>query len=280
MLGAAAGCALAFGLLLAAAYWLWPARVADAAALDSFARLRDSAFGAFADPIARLVDPTPFAALAIGLLLAAYAIRGPRHVAAVGVLLLGANVSSQVLKPALAHPRAMPDWPWTYDVAAAAFPSGHASAAMSLALGAVMVAPRVLRPLVAALGGAFATCVAFSLLVLSWHFPSDVVGGFLLATGWSLVVLAALRAAAARWPDRGELRRAALDALPAPSRSVLAGAGALTAAVALTAGAGQANELAHYVDRHTWAAAVAVAIALSATVLVAAVTALDGRRRP
>jgi membrane-associated phospholipid phosphatase len=279
MLVAAAGCAVAFVVLLVVAYHVAPARWADAAALDGFARLRDPTLGWYADPIGRLCDPLPFAAMAIALLVVAYIVRGPRHVAAVSFLLVAANLSSQLLKPALAYSRDSADWPRANDVAAAAFPSGHATASMTLALGALMIAPRALRPLVAALGGVFALLVAFSTLILSWHYPSDVVGGYLLATGWCLVVLAALRAAAARWPDRGELRRAVFDAVPAPPPRAVAGLVALLTAVAIVVAAGRADELAGYLDRHTWAAVVAVAIAACATALVAAVTALDGQRR-
>ncbi|MEA2404746.1 MAG: hypothetical protein QOE08_1393 [Thermoleophilaceae bacterium] len=279
MLVAAAGCAIAFVVLLVIAYRVAPARWADAAALDGFARLRDPTLGWYADPIARLCDPMPFAAMAIALLVVAYIVRGPRHVAAVTLLLVTANLTSQLLKPALAYSRVSPDWPRAADVAPAAFPSGHATASMTLALGALMIAPRALRPLVAALGGVFALLVAFSTLILGWHYPSDVVGGYLVATGWCLVVLAALRTAAARWPDRGELRRAALDAVPAPPPRAFAGLAVLLVTVAGIAVAGRAGQLAGYLDRHTWAAVVAVAIAACATGLVAAVTALDGQRR-
>ena len=41
-----------------------------------------------------------------------------------------------------------------------------------------------------------------------WHFPSDVIGGFLLATGWALVLLAGLRALDARYPERAGRSRA------------------------------------------------------------------------
>ena len=65
---------------------------------------------------------------------------------AAGMVLLGANVTTQVLKPLLANPRGTYG---DYVVGVEAFPSGHATAAMSLALVAVVVVPRRLRPLVA-----------------------------------------------------------------------------------------------------------------------------------
>jgi hypothetical protein len=47
---------------------------------------------------------------------------------------------------------------------------------------------------VAALGAAFAVAVSYSFLVLGWHYPSDVLGGYLVATLWTLLAVAALRA--------------------------------------------------------------------------------------
>jgi membrane-associated phospholipid phosphatase len=83
----------------------------------------------------------------------------------------------------------------TLNVAAAYFPSGHATAAFSLALAATLVAPGRWRLRVAALGLLFAVTVSFALLIGGDHFPSDVLASYLLATGSCLVLLAALRAA-------------------------------------------------------------------------------------
>jgi membrane-associated phospholipid phosphatase len=73
---------------------------------------------------------------------------------------------------------------------------------MALAWAAILVAPRAARPVIAALGGAFALAVGASLLLLAWHLPSDVLGGYLVATLWAALALAALRAAERRWPAR------------------------------------------------------------------------------
>jgi hypothetical protein len=40
--------------------------------------------------------------------------------------------------------------------------------------------------------------VSYSILALSWHFPSDVVGAYLVAATWMLVAVAALEALGAR----------------------------------------------------------------------------------
>jgi membrane-associated phospholipid phosphatase len=72
------------------------------------------------------------------------------------------------------------------------------------------VAPPARRRLVAMLGAAFSAAVGVALLVLAWHMPSDVVGGYLLATFWAALALAVLRAsesddAGGREPTRTRL---------------------------------------------------------------------------
>ncbi len=108
-----------------------------------------------------------------------------------------APLTAETLKPLLAHPHARI---YGSEITAASWPSGHATAATALALCAVLVAPRRLRPTVAVLGAMFATGVGFSLLLLAWHLPSDVIGGYLVGTLWMALAVAGLRAAEARSP--------------------------------------------------------------------------------
>ena len=63
---------------------------------------------------------------------------------------------------------------------------------MTLALCAVLVAPPALRAATAVLGGAFAVGVGYAVLVLGWHYPSDVLGGFLVAGLWTSLAVAVL----------------------------------------------------------------------------------------
>ena len=131
-------------------------------------------------------------------------------------LLVGlTSVSSQLLKALLAYPRS-DELINGARVTAEAFPSGHATAAMSLAIALVLVVSPRLRPLAALVGAALALGVSFSVVSMGWHFPSDVIGGFLLATGWTLVLLAGLRALEARYPER-----AGRGALARRSRAVV-----------------------------------------------------------
>jgi membrane-associated phospholipid phosphatase len=38
--------------------------------------------------------------------------------------------------------------------------------------------------------------------MLAWHMPSDVLGGYLVASLWMALAVAALRGADRRWPPR------------------------------------------------------------------------------
>jgi hypothetical protein len=147
--------------------------------------------------VAHLADPMSYALIGLALLAVAVARRRYAVATAVPVLLVGTGLTTQVLKQVTAQPRTL-EWLGSNQVGDASWPSGHATAAMTLALCAILVSPARLRPLAALLGGAFTVAVSYSILALSWHFPSDVVGAYLVAATWMLVAVAALEAVGAR----------------------------------------------------------------------------------
>ncbi|MDO8212681.1 phosphatase PAP2 family protein [Conexibacter sp. CPCC 206217] len=174
----------------------------DATILKGFTGLGGPRVDPAARAIATLCDPKNFVWFVAALVALALLRRRPRTAAAVAIVLAGANVTTQVLKPALASPRLSPLLDEVGQVVPASWPSGHATASMSIALSAVLVAPARMRPWVASLGGLFAVAVTFSFLTLDWHYPSDVLGGFLVAALWALSAVAALSWAQLRWPQR------------------------------------------------------------------------------
>ena len=105
-------------------------------------------------------------------------------------LLLGALITNVTLKPLVDRVR-----PYNYsDViiplgripVEASFPSGHTSASFACALIYVRMLPKKYGiPLVV-----LATLIALSRLYLCVHFPTDVIGGFLVALFSSTVVYA------------------------------------------------------------------------------------------
>lgn len=169
--------------------------VKDAVALYDFTLLGGPRLDDVANALLHLLDPLLY--ILWGLLLIVIALeRGrPRIALAVGLVLGLAPFTAETLKPLLAHPH---DHVGGSSVGAASWPSGHATAATALVMCAVLVAPARLRPTVAVLGVLFTTAVGFSLLILAWHLPSDVVGGYLVGTLWMALAVAGLRAAEAR----------------------------------------------------------------------------------
>lgn len=191
----------------------------DGAILHGFVQLGSSSRNWIIKGVAHLADPASYVVL--GALLAAVAfVRGRRwRGVAVLVLLLATGLTTQLLKVATEQPRLL-DW---LNEPSASWPSGHATAAMTLALCAVLVAPRSLRWLAVLVGGGFAIAVGYAILVLHWHYPSDVLAGYLVAGMWTALAAAAL--AFVERPESAEAR-----SQPAP-RMWPALAGALGAAV-------------------------------------------------
>jgi membrane-associated phospholipid phosphatase len=162
----------------------------DAVALYDFTRLNRPLVEAPANALLDLLYPPFYATWGIALVVVAARRRLPWVALAVVVVLALAPLSAELLKPLLAHQH---DRFGTRHIDAASWPSGHATAALALAWCALLVAPPARRRLVGALVGALVVAVGVALLVLAWHMPSDVVGGYLLATLWAALALAALR---------------------------------------------------------------------------------------
>jgi len=135
----------------------------------------------------------------IALVAVALARSRPRVAVAIAAVMTLAPFTSELLKPLLAHPN---DGVEGVRVGIASWPSGHSTAALALVLCAVLAAAPRWRAPVALIGGAYALAVGVALLILAWHMPSDVLGGYLVASLWTALAVAALRAAERRWPSR------------------------------------------------------------------------------
>ena len=243
-----------YGLLATGAVALLSttAQAGDRAALGGFVSLNHGRAAETATWLTHLCDPPNYGMFGAVLVVVALARRRPRTALVVPIVLVGAEVTTQVLKPLLATPRHA-EWLESH-IATASWPSGHATAALALALCAVLVAPQRLRPLVGLLGAVFAAAVAYAILVLAWHFPSDVLGGFLVATMWSLLGVAALVAWEQRRPSAERPpRRAAVWPV---ELVVAAGAGLLLALLATRPGT-----VATFASDHTMALGFVTAIA-------------------
>jgi membrane-associated phospholipid phosphatase len=198
-LGLAGGCLVALALLWAVAEHAPAARLRDAILLHDFTLLSRPGIDGVASFLLHLLDPLEFVLWGIALIAVALARERPRVAVAVAVVMACAPLTSEILKPLLAHPHIAFG---VSRIGSASWPSGHSTAALALVLSAVLVAPPRLRALTAWIGGAYALAVGCALLILAWHMPSDVLGGYLVATCWAALALAAVRASERRWPAR------------------------------------------------------------------------------
>lgn len=255
----ALGSALATTVVWLVAFQTGAGARLDSTALGGFMGLSDSRVEPLAAAAAHLADPIPFAVLALALVSVALVRHRPRHALVVAMVLAGANVTTQLLKPLATAPRPAEAPPFAS--LPGAWPSGHTTAAMTLALCLVVVAPARWRPLAAAAGGMYAVAEAYGLLVMGWHYPSDVVGAFGVATVWLALGVAALRMTTGR-AEESRLRGPRVFA-PAAG-TALAGA-ALAAATLLLRPGGAAV----YAQEHTTFVAAAVVLGAAGLALVA-----------
>jgi membrane-associated phospholipid phosphatase len=194
-------CLLALVLTWVVAELVPAGQVKDSVTLYHFVLLGRPRVDVVANALVHLLEAPLFVCWGAALVAVALVRKRPRVALAVALVMALAPLSAETLKPLLAHPHLQIA---TIHIGAASWPSGHSTAALALVLCAVLVAPTQLRPVVTALGAAFAVAVGCSLLILAWHMPSDVLGGYLVATLWMALAVAGLRAAERRWPSAVE----------------------------------------------------------------------------
>ena len=172
----------------------------DATVLKWFIEREHPRIDKTATSLTRLLDPGLYILWGILLLAITGVRRRPQTALAVVAIMSLAPLSTEALKPLLAHTHAVAE-PGVH-ISADSFPSGHSTAALALALCAVIVSPTRMRAAVAAVGFIFALAIGCSQVLLHRHMPSDVLGGYLVATFWSALAIAALRARHCRRPGR------------------------------------------------------------------------------
>jgi membrane-associated phospholipid phosphatase len=186
-------CTTGLMVLTGMAYEVGPLGRLDAKALSRLSAPTDSLASTVAAFVMHLADLLPLVVLLAAVCGLALRLGRRRRAVAAIVLVAGANLTTQLLKAALAHPRYQPILGY-HQIGSTSFPSGHATASLSIAFAFALVAPPSWRPLPALAGAVFALAVGCSVLVLNRHFPSDVLGGWLVAGAWLFAVLAGLLA--------------------------------------------------------------------------------------
>ncbi len=185
-------CVGCLGLLALLAYGVGSVGRFDADLLLWLAVSRESSLGGVVEFIAFLGDPLPqLVLLAVSCLLALHWGR-PRSAVAALVLVVGANLTTQILKALLSHPRYQLALSYR-QISSSAFPSGHATAALAIAYAFVLVVPSSWKRWTLLAGLAFAFALGCSVVALHYHYPSDVLGGWLVASAWFFGVVAGLR---------------------------------------------------------------------------------------
>ncbi|AXK46036.1 phosphatase PAP2 family protein [Brachybacterium saurashtrense] len=139
-----------------------------------------------------------------------------------GVLVLGANLTTQVIKHLLVTREALAP---NIDITPNSFPSGHTTLAATAMIALVLAGGRA-RVMLAPLGALWTLAAGIGTLVVGWHRPSDVVGAIVVAAAWTFLVLGAdglrersRRARAAARPGHGRRRRSAEPSAPTTSRA-------------------------------------------------------------
>jgi membrane-associated phospholipid phosphatase len=224
--------ALAAAVVWAVAFVPAGGRALDAAALQAFAGVARPPLEPSIHGVAVLANLLPFVLGGALLVTLALLRRRPLMAAMVPLVLLAANGCTQVLKPALADVRII-DVGDMSRVYTGSWPSGHATASMSLALCFVLVVGPRLRPLAALLGAGYAIGVGYALVALGWHLPSDVLGGYLVAASFTLLGAAALAALETRQPAPAARRTGPRAAIPWPELAAAVAALASLVALAL-----------------------------------------------
>jgi membrane-associated phospholipid phosphatase len=185
-------CAVAFVILAVLVHKSGSVQHFDAVLLGHFAE-RGSRTGSVAAGVVLLGDLgalLPLLAIACGIALARH--RSRAALAAIFVV-AGANLTTQLFKAVLAHPR-FQALLGAEQIGANSFPSGHTTAVASIAIAFAFAVPREWRPAVTLVGTGLIFAVGCSVMALDWHYPSDVLGGILVSAGWGFAALAGLRA--------------------------------------------------------------------------------------
>jgi membrane-associated phospholipid phosphatase len=189
----------------------------------------------------------------------------------VAVFAIGATATTQILKYAVYDRPHFGDGSSTNSL-----PSGHTTAAATMAACLLIVVPRRWRPTVAGLGCVWASAAGVSTMIGGWHRPSDIVAALLVVTAWGAAVSLIGRHRAPDALDGGS--QGAGTRAGVGSRIVvwamIAGTvvGAAVAVVALVAVSRESGRPSHSADLTAYAGGIAGVVAMAAlsfTVLLA-----------
>ena len=163
----------------------------DARLTSRFLAAPDSRLERMADFGARLAEPLPLLVICLGLVVLAILWKRPWHLLAAGGVLIGANLTTQVMKLLMAHPRLQGALGVSYPIEIH-YPSGHTTAALTAGFGLWLIAPPRFRFRGGIAGAAYGLVVTAGVMISGWHFISDVLGAAMVVGFWGCLAMAAL----------------------------------------------------------------------------------------
>jgi undecaprenyl-diphosphatase len=188
--GGCLACVAGLAAVLVLAYWVGPLEHLDRSVLDALCRPTGTLANEVAYAVVKLADPLAFAlAATVTALIALARRRIPAAVFAVA-LIAGTGLLDLALQALISHPRYRPipaSGAYPFDNS---YPSGHSAGALAISLAFLTVVPALWRRPTAVVGVVYTLAVAVALPVINYHFPSDVLGGWLLAGAWWFALLA------------------------------------------------------------------------------------------
>lgn len=244
------------------------ARPQDTGALRAFAHLRsEGRLGIPAELVTLVANPVVYALILLTIALRARRRREPRLAATAAFILLGAAASNEVLRRVLGDPIFAYHRPGA-SISATSWPSGTATAGLAVAACMVLMAQRENGRRTAVTAGLIAVGSGYSVLLLGYHLPTDVLGGLLLSGAWSILGVAALRGAETRWPSPSRGGHSRRQGQPFTGGPVAALTAATVTAAVLVVGA---TELAGTSSRSAGVDGWALATPAAITVIVVGV---------
>ncbi len=174
-----------------ASWWVfvrtWAGQRVDQAALEG-AHYGRTRLWELAEPVLDVISVGFVAAVLLAAMLIAVLRRRWSLAIQVAILMIGANVTTRVLKFSVLD---RPDL-GIGDRQANTLPSGHTTAAASVSAALVMVVPPRVRPWAAVLGVGYTSATGVSTLIGQWHRPGDVVAALFVVLVWGGLACALL----------------------------------------------------------------------------------------
>lgn len=102
------------------------------------------------------------------------------------LVLVGSNLTTQLLKAALPRPEHADGVPWS---GGNSLPSGHMTLATGAAVAALLLVPARWRPLTTVLGAVVSACTGAVAYTEAWHRPSDMAAAALVSAAWGLLAV-------------------------------------------------------------------------------------------